>query len=700
MVLRVGGLASGMDIESIVKNLMTAERMPLDKLKQQKQTLEWQRDDYRKINTLLLDFRTELTQMKLTSKYRSSSVTTSNETKVTATAATSAAQASYSISKVDRLASAAYRVGDTVSTSATAKLDAFKTLETQSGKLSTAITWESGAVGSQTLTVGDSDTMISLKLNTDPGFEEKINIAELGKMSVKVNGTAYNVVASGALAANEVTISSTGELIFGSDIAAGASIKVDYITDQRVQKSTLGADATTFQLDRKEINNAGFNLDIGGTSYTLGTLVANDKDERIYELSGGTGGRGTVNLTTGLVTFAGSPVPKDTVITAEFKQNYADFSVSSHTSKGQVTEKFLIQSSESLNQVINKVNSSEAGVSMIYDSFSDKFSITRKETGNYNTDLTVAGNSGYEMGFSGDLVTSLKILKDNSSTDIVEQGGVSAKFTINGMDTERQSNTFEMSGVSITLKSEIKITDGAVNLSVSKDSNAVYDNIKGFIDKYNTLIGAVGSKTSEERYRSYTPLTDDQREQLGDKQQEQWEEKAKSGLLRRDSILTGVVSSMRGNFSQPVSNNETNAMYRQLASIGITTTANYLEGGKLQINEAKLKEAINTNPDAVEALFRGGGDSTSVGEKGIVHRLYDTVNATMDRLKERAGNSFSTNQQFALGRQLSGIDSGIKRFEDRLTQVEDRYWKQFTAMEKAIQQSNSQSSYLMQQFSS
>ena len=79
--MRIGGLASGMDIDSIVADLMKAERMPLDKLKQKKQVLEWQRDDYRSMNTLLLDFRSELTQMKLSSKYRARTTTSTDETK-------------------------------------------------------------------------------------------------------------------------------------------------------------------------------------------------------------------------------------------------------------------------------------------------------------------------------------------------------------------------------------------------------------------------------------------------------------------------------------------------------------------------------------------------------------------------------------------------------------------------------------------
>ncbi|MCP3761195.1 flagellar filament capping protein FliD [Domibacillus sp. A3M-37] len=598
MVLRVGGLASGMDIESIVKNLMTAERMPLDKLKQQKQTLEWQRDDYRKMNTLLLDFRTELTQMKLTSKYRSSSVTTSDDTKVKATAATSASQASYSISSVSKLAEAENWVTNSIGT-----VNGTKALSTQLTPGGTpAWDWVPGKVESKTVTSTGGSTV---SLGVPNGSIQSDKAAD---MSIKVNGVTYEMVASIddlASGENQATIDANGNITFSQSITAGASVKIDYIS-----KAAVG-------------------------------------------------------------------------------ETYANFSITTQTSKDEVKENILFNSSETLNQVVDKVNKSNANVSMFYDTATNRISLMQKETGDFTTGT--ANNISVVGGFAQSALQfgSAAVTK-----------GSDAEFTINGLTTTRHSNTFDMNGVSITLKKKFTLAEGAASLSVNKDSNAIYDNIKGFIDKYNTLIGAVSSKTSEERYRSYTPLTDDQREQLGDKQQEQWEEKAKSGLLRRDSILTSVVSSMRGNFSQPVSNSETNAMYKQLASIGITTTANYLEGGKLQINEAKLKEAINTNPDAVEALFRGGGDSTSVGEKGIVHRLYDTVNATMDRLKERAGNSFSTNQQFALGRQLSGIDSGIKRFEDRLTQVEDRYWKQFTAMEKAIQNANSQSSYLMQQFSS
>jgi flagellar hook-associated protein 2 len=133
-----------------------------------------------------------------------------------------------------------------------------------------------------------------------------------------------------------------------------------------------------------------------------------------------------------------------------------------------------------------------------------------------------------------------------------------------------------------------------------------------------------------------------------------------------------------------------------LSNIGISTTSNYREGGKLIIDEAKLKKAIEENPEGVEKLFTSNGATS--GEKGIITKLYDNLKTTMDKLNAKAGTSSSTSQQFTIGRNLSSIDSQIDRFEDRLTQVENRYWAQFTAMEKAIQRSNDQMNYLMQQF--
>lgn len=192
----------------------------------------------------------------------------------------------------------------------------------------------------------------------------------------------------------------------------------------------------------------------------------------------------------------------------------------------------------------------------------------------------------------------------------------------------------------------------------------------------------------------HSPLTDAQRESLTDKQAEQWEEKAKSGLLKNDSILSSGLNQMRSNWYSAVSG--ITGEFKQLTDIGITTSTNYMDRGKLVINETKLKEALEKDPQSVMDLFSKNGETTS--EKGIVRRLRESVADTVSKIEQRAGRSTWTNTQFVLGRNLRDMDDQISRFESRLVQVEDRYWRQFTAMEKAIQNSNAQSMQLSQYF--
>ena len=152
---------------------------------------------------------------------------------------------------------------------------------------------------------------------------------------------------------------------------------------------------------------------------------------------------------------------------------------------------------------------------------------------------------------------------------------------------------------------------------------------------------------------------------------------------------------MRNDFYSPVSF-EGNSTYSQLTSIGIKTTNLYnVNKGKLEIDENKLKEAIRNDPEAVYQLFAADGDSS--GEKGIARRLRDSLTSAITRIEATAGNDIKTNSQFTIGKNLDDLDDRMTSFERRLQDFESRYYKQFTAMEKAIQQMNQQSSYMMQQ---
>lgn len=698
--MRISGLASGMDIDSIVSDMMKVKRMPLDKLKQDRQVKEWQRDDYRSMNTLLLNFRSELTQLKLTSNYRTRTTTTTDESKVTATASSAAALSSFSISKITQLASAETRINTDSIYSGT--FDANKSMYLQKDALGLGTyAWNTGAISSKTVSAKKGERTIQF------GDMTNVDTTTIGNWSVKVNGTGYKVVASDtenlSLGENEVQIKSDGTMVFGKELTIDSSVKIDYVANNRTDTLSIATGSTSLKLNQGAIQNVNSitlkTTTEGNTTNTTYTIDSTDDDgDGLFNITDGTTVVGKLNKDSGEITLTGDmPRPEQdskTTIALEVKYDhqYQTFSIDSHTSKGERHDNFLITASESLNSVINKVNGASVGVNMFYDSATGQMTMTRNETGDFNKD-------GSEISLSGSFITD--VLKFDNAVENVKVAGENAIFTINGLETNRSSNTFDINGVTFTLKQTFGNTttpESPVTVAINNDSNAVFENVKKFIESYNELIGKIQSKTQEERYKSYTPLTDEQKEQLSDKQQEQWEEKAKSGMLRRDSTLTSLLSSMRMDFYAPVESENVSPLYNQLAKIGIKTTANYLEGGKLQIDEAKLKKAIEDDPSSVENLFRASGDTN--GQRGIVQRLYDSVGKTMDVLNEKAGKSFSTNNQFTIGRQLNSLNKQIDRFEDRMIAFEDRYYRQFTAMEKAIQKANQQSAYIMQNFMS
>ncbi len=268
--MRIGGLASGMDIDSIVADLMKAQRMPLDKLKQKKQTLEWQRDDYRSMNTLLLDFRSELTQMKLSTNYRARTTTSTNETKISATATSAATQSSYNISSVDQLASAATKVNAGSLSTGSTKIDATKGIYAQTSNFANngSFTWNQGVVESKTVTVDPSSSLVSLGSA----------IKDLSAVKVSVNGTSYKAVTGKAqvdLADNEVLVNASGDLTFKTALAKGAVVKADFVVNNKTEEKTLSGATTEWQLARGSLNSFSLSIDDGNAIQTYDIGNAN-----------------------------------------------------------------------------------------------------------------------------------------------------------------------------------------------------------------------------------------------------------------------------------------------------------------------------------------------------------------------------------------------------------------------------------------
>jgi flagellar hook-associated protein 2 len=328
---------------------------------------------------------------------------------------------------------------------------------------------------------------------------------------------------------------------------------------------------------------------------------------------------------------------------------------------------------DTLKTIAAKINADKAAkATALYDENSGMFSIMHAETGK-----AVTADGPFASLFTR-----------------TDTGGDKAEIEVNGITFKQDSNRFSINGVDFTIKAETGATNAA--LAIVTDTEKTLSTIKSFVSDYNSLIEKVNGELGEERFRTFTPLTDEQKEAMTEKQIELWEEKAHSGLLRNDSTLSKLASDLR------IASTADFATNINIATIGITTGA-WQDKGKLIIDEAKLRKAIEDNPQQVADMFMKAGDTSDPAKSGvgIFNKMSKIAMNALTELSNRVGTSMVSADpkgQFLENSLLSTHIRDLKSKETdmaaKLKAMEDRYYKQFAAMEAAINKFNSQSSSL------
>ncbi|MBR0597510.1 flagellar filament capping protein FliD [Sinanaerobacter chloroacetimidivorans] len=337
---------------------------------------------------------------------------------------------------------------------------------------------------------------------------------------------------------------------------------------------------------------------------------------------------------------------------------------------------FSVSKYDTLESVMSRINSSKAGVTISYSSITDQFTMTSKTSGSgdnivINED---AGGLMHAFGLTGD--------------DAAMTYGKNAILSVNGEEIVRSSNSITIDGVNIELNNT---TDEAVTLTMKTDTTSLMNSIKKFVEDYNSMVDLINGLVKEKVYSDYAPLSDKQKDEMSETEITKWEEKAKSGLLRGDSILKGISSKMNLLMTGLTVNGTS------LYSMGITS-AGYTENGKLQIDEEKLKTALETKGTEIRELF--------ASTNGISNQLNSIINdaiktsgpqGTRGSLIEAAGmESTMSDTENNITEKIERTNKYITTLQTRLTNEESRLWKKFTAMETALQQLNTQSSILTQ----
>ena len=274
--------------------------------------------------------------------------------------------------------------------------------------------------------------------------------------------------------------------------------------------------------------------------------------------------------------------------------------------------------------------------------------------------------------------------------------GKNAILTVDGTVIERNSNTFELDGITMELTSEYHDTGTPIRLTTSRDTDKIVDSLKSFVEDYNALVEELNEHLKETaNYKKYAPLTDEQKKEMSDKEIELWEEKSKEGLLHNDANITSFLGDMR-----MVLYSSVEGAGLSLYDIGIETSDNWRDNGKLVIDEDVLKSMAATNPDAICKLFTDRDQGLGTGMQNALKDAANVSSGSPGTMVRYAGTKDVLTTSNTLYEEMKHISETLSNLNTKYQLEKTRYWNQFNAMEQAISNMNSQSSWLTQQFSS
>lgn len=454
--------------------------------------------------------------------------------------------------------------------------------------------------------------------------------------------------------------------------------------DFKLSNEDLAAYANKHELNKaigkvKLSDGTGLNIDENGT-----VTAANGKKLSVAAdpATQNTFGASTARTTTAQVTTA--TTLKDLGV-----EDSATFTING--------TKFTFTSDYTVAKMMSEINASKnARATMTFSTLTNSFALS---SSGYGTSASIEFSA--ESGSAGAELLSTLGLTSGTLTQ-----GRNLQLEVNGETIETSSNSFTADGTTMTFTSAAQGAE--FSYEVKKDNSSAIDAIKSFVEDYNKIIEEVYGQLDQKPNSDYYALTDDDIEDmdLSEKQQEKWEEKAKEGLLYNDSTVSTVMQKMRSVLYSTVKTADGQTF--SLFSMGITTSDDWGDHGKLELDETKLEAAFEQYGDQIADLFAGTtvDENGNTVKTGIMHKLDDvltgavkTTGARKDKgtLVQLAGTKTGTSAtDNSIYDQLKSISTLISSLETRYEKQQDRYWKQFSNLETMMGSLNSQTSYIQQ----
>lgn len=710
MPIRMTGLTSGLDTESIVNQLMSAQRTKQTKVENKKQKLEWKQEIWKGLNTKIYGFyKDSLSKMKYSSDYSTKKASVSDSTKLTATASTKAAAGSYKV-EIKSIASAQYVTSGKLS------------YKDSSGNTNTATTstklsdlgMSSGTV--LKLEVGDKSSALEVKDDTtikdfvnfcsnaglNATFDEK---QQRFFLSSKDSGeeNSFSLSANTYSSEGDTAITELNDAVGLANLTSSQKTKYNSIVYGAIASGTQISDDDKETLKSIAVSSADADAKSKATEFYRASLnktydISDEEKEKIKKKYDSD------------LTLSGDDRTKAIADAIEKKKQ-------SDIEEKLKTDEYKTKISEAVTKGITAEEVRKAGLAVTDSSNAEdpasisKYTFEKTETrkenaenaiesavGKFNTaiesGITSDNGSGLlKLGLSNfDGVTSYK--EGDLASNMVLSKAADTEIVYNGATLTSNNTSIEVAGVTLNLLGTTAAGE-SVNVTVSNDTSAVYDTIKEFITEYNSILKTMNTYYDAASASSYEVLTDEQKEAMSDDEVDKWNTKIKDSLLRRDSTLSSLISVMKTDMmgSYKASNGKTYS----LANLGISTSSkNYNEGGLLHIKGDEDDDEFADSTNTLMKMLEEDPDTVKEVLSGLASNLYDSLNKKMSTSTMSSALTFYNDKEMAS--QLSDYKKEISNWESKLSDMEEKYYSQFSAMETALaklqSQQNTLSSYL------
>lgn len=746
--IRASGMVSGLDTETLVQAMVSTQVSKKEKLQKAQTKLQWKQDAFKSLNTKVYGLYSKVGNLRFSSTYNMKKTTVSDTTKAQVTASNTAVNGIQTL-QIKQLATSGYLTGGELKKGTTGKTT-LKELGYDGADTSISVTIGSSkkdidVSGSTTV----DDLVSKLKdAGLNASFDDKngrifvsaketgkendfsltgadmsglkaLNAAGLSVMS-KSDIENYNKMAS--YAKNDDTGSyKTSEAILqtlknlknayegNTNLAREEkklNAKIAYSDAKDAVNKYLDGDDTNAdkKAEREQLANL---LKQSSSKYTYVNDQTGEVKE-IYDIKDRVGWTAYDTKVNELAKFTGL-ITETTGDDGETKEDSTKLEALSNNIKTVVavddnaiypdddkkayylSEKERAEKKKRLEEISREKEANDAIIADEDNSYWD----IKDYSGKTEDDLAaIADKYAKQVTNARDMVEKLA----NGSADIPISKGASrvdaqdAKITLNNADFTSSSNVFNING--LTIKATAKTADGeTLSINTDTDTQGIYDKIKDFLTEYNSIINELTSLYNADSAKGYEPLTDDEKESMSDKEVEKWETKIKDSILRNDSTVGGVMNAMT---TAMMKSYTINGKSYSLNSFGIHTQG-YLNAAKNEQyayhidgdeddtitsgNTDKLMDMINNNPEDLEEFM-----------KQLTSGLYSALDNKMKSTTMSSAYTIYNDKQMT--KEYNNYTTEIKEWETKISDLEDRYYKQFSTMETQLAKMQSTTSSL------